>query len=91
MERIIGNQCHNGNIQNWGPNGIFLGEGRKFRYPITYRDSKGDKRKGWTLNSSIPDENLHGAYYAFGANELHVMNALEKILDLLESEYGLKI
>ncbi len=33
MEAIIGDECYNGNIQNWGPNGAFYGTGREFRYP----------------------------------------------------------
>jgi hypothetical protein len=47
LESIIGNECYNANIQNWGPNGVFEGEGREFRYPITFIDSDGkkDKRK----------------------------------------------
>ena len=31
---------------------------------------------------------LGNGYYAFGSNELHVMEALIKILDFLEEEYG---
>ncbi len=34
LENIIGNECYNANIQNWGPNGVFEGDGREFRYPM---------------------------------------------------------
>lgn len=42
MESIIGNRCYNGNIQNWGAGGEWLGEGREFRYSIIFleKDSK---------------------------------------------------
>jgi hypothetical protein len=35
LERIIGNETYNGNIQNWGPGGEYYGEGREFRYPLS--------------------------------------------------------
>ena len=38
LESIVANSCYNANIQNWGPNGAFYGEGRSFRYPITFTD-----------------------------------------------------
>jgi hypothetical protein len=50
LENIIGNECYNANIQNWGPNGVFEGEGREFRYPITFIDSRGNKVK-----TKLPD------------------------------------
>ena len=33
LETIIGSQCYNGNIQNYGPYGVWEGEGRGYRYP----------------------------------------------------------
>lgn len=38
-----------------------------------------------------PTETLRGGYYACGANELHILHALDKVLDYLESEHGLNI
>jgi hypothetical protein len=84
LESIIGNECYNANIQNWGPEGVFEGEGREFRYPVTFRDQEGNKFKKRCVNNDLPDETLLGGYYAFGANELHVVAALNKILDYLE-------
>ncbi len=46
LESIVANSCYNANIQNWGPNGAFYGEGRSFRYPITFTHTDGQKRKG---------------------------------------------
>lgn len=33
MERIIGSECYNGNVQNYSAWGVWEGEGRSFRYP----------------------------------------------------------
>ncbi|MBZ9755261.1 hypothetical protein LB524_08180 [Mesorhizobium sp. ESP6-5] len=53
FESIIGNECYNANIQNWGPGGVFQGEGREFRYPITFRDEEGTK-----IKKRYVDENM---------------------------------
>lgn len=39
MEAIIGSECYNSNIQNYGAWGVWEGEGRSFRYPVTYTKS----------------------------------------------------
>lgn len=36
MEAIIGQECYNGNIQNYSSLGEWDGEGRSFRYPVTF-------------------------------------------------------
>ncbi|MCQ4254569.1 hypothetical protein [Stutzerimonas stutzeri] len=91
MESILGNECYNAHIQNYGPNGVREAAGRSFRYPITLRSSDGSKIK--TSESIIPatvsDEMIRSGYYAFGANQLDVMAALEKILQHLEENHGL--
>lgn len=90
FESMIGNSCYNGNIQNWGPGGEWEGEGREFRYPITFIGGSGQKIKRHnTFSSEITDTMLRNGYYAFGANELHIMHALGKVLDFLEEEYGI--
>lgn len=91
LENIVGNQCFNGNIQNWGPNGIFEGEGREFRYPVTFVDKNGNKIKRRTSGSDLSPEILINGYYAFGANELHIAKALDEVLKYLEREHGLKL
>lgn len=88
MESIIGNECYNSNIQNWGPHGVFEGSGREFRYPVTFRNEEGEKIKRRKVDAEISSNMLHGGYYAFGANELHIMAGLSRILDFLEAEYG---
>lgn len=35
LAKIVGNEFYNGSIQNWGPGGVFEGEGRSFRYKLT--------------------------------------------------------
>jgi hypothetical protein len=89
LESIIGSSCYNGNIQNWGPGGEWEGEGRDFRYPITFVNANGQKIKVRNPASiTIKDTMLGTGHYAFGSNELHIMEALQSILDYLESEYG---
>lgn len=91
LEKLIGNQCYNANIQNWGPGGVFEGEGREFRYPITFRTSAGKKLKTNLVDDSLSLDTILGGYYAFGANELHIMVGLEALLQYLEKHFGLKI
>lgn len=90
MESIIGNSCYNGNIQNWGPGGEWYGEGREFRYPITFLDDGANKDKCWRTDSGMSLQRMRTGYYAFGANRLHIIQALEHILSKLEREYGFR-
>jgi hypothetical protein len=41
LEEIIGHEFYNAKIQNWGPGGVFEGEGRELRYPVTFHDEVG--------------------------------------------------
>jgi len=91
LEDIIGNECYNGNIQNWGPNGTFLGEGRSFRYPITFNASDGSKVKKRSIDLSLPANVSKTGYYAFGANKLNIIRALDGVIEHLENEYGLEL
>jgi hypothetical protein len=91
LENIIGNECYNANIQNWGPYGVFEGEGREFRYPITFVDRQGNKEKYWRTDGSIPAEVAITGYYAFGANQLLIIRALDMIVEYLEQHHSLKL
>jgi hypothetical protein len=92
LERIVGNQTYNAKIQNWGPNGTFLGEGREYRYPVTVMDSQGRRRKIYDkIDAAVSMEELRSAYYGFGANNLHIGLALQKVLAYLEENYGLDV
>ncbi|WP_298433366.1 hypothetical protein [uncultured Jannaschia sp.] len=92
LEHLIGKNCYNGNIQNWGPGGVYEGEGRGFRYPLTMIDENGDKRRRkYPPASDVPPEMLATGYYAFGANRLHIIDALDEVLRHLETDYGLKL
>lgn len=90
MEAIIGNRCYNGNIQNWGAGGEWLGEGREFRYPITFLEKDLKKEKSWRSDPSMPIQKMRTGYYAFGANRLYIIQALEKIIENLEEKYQFK-
>jgi len=91
LESLVGSECYNGNIQNWGPNGTFEGEGRDFRYPITFVDESGNKIKRRYTDLSLPVSIAVTGYYAFGANQLHIMRGLNRVLEFLENRYELKL
>lgn len=89
LEQIVGNECYNGNIQNYGSWGELESEGRQFRYPIKFYKDSGESKK-WTVSPDIPSEELITGYYAFGANELNIYRALFKVVLHLREKYGLK-
>jgi len=91
LEDLIGSNCYNGNIQNWGPNGAFYGEGRSFRYPLTTIDGEGEKRKTTYPAPFLAPSVLSTGYYAFGANRLHIVTALDEVLRYLEKNHDLKL
>ncbi len=88
LESIIGQECYNGNIQNYGPGGEWEGEGRSFRYPVTFNVDEEETVKRKTVNFDIAAEELVSGRYAFGANELNIYRGLIKVLDYLREEYG---
>lgn len=90
MEDIIASECYNGNIQNYGPGGLWEGEGRSFRYPTTFLCGDEKVKRRGRSDDLKPEELLTGAY-KFGANELSIFRALVKIVDMLESDYNLKV
>lgn len=90
MESIIGDECYNDNIQNYSSWGVWEGEGRSFRYPVTVlRNCETEKRR--TRFDDLQPEELITGHYRFGANELSIYRALVKIIDMLEADYGLKV
>ncbi|WKK88194.1 hypothetical protein QY917_10030 [Diaphorobacter sp. C33] len=93
LESILGGECYNGNIQNYGPGGAREADGRSFRYPLMVRLEDGTKQKirASSIPDSVPDNALRSGYYAFGANQLDVMSALERMLTYLEKNHGLQL
>lgn len=74
-----------------GPGGVYEGEGRDFRYPLTLVDRDGNKSKArYKANYDEPNVLANG-YYAFGANRLHIIKALDDVLSYLKQHHGLKI
>lgn len=90
IENIIGSECYNGNIQNYGSWGELESEGRSFRYPVKFYDGENEYKRR-TVPRDIPAEQLISGYYPFGANELNIYRALHKVLKYLETEHGLKL
>jgi hypothetical protein len=91
LEGIIGNEFYNAKIQNWGPGGVFEGEGREFRYPIVFRDKEGKTTKTWSVGPEISDASLMTGCYRLGGNELSVMRAVDSIITYFEKNYGLDV
>lgn len=101
LEHTIGSECYNGNIQNFGPGGVWEGEGRSFRYPVTFTNKKGMKEKyrgklprtestsGEIAQCVLGEERYQSAYYAFGANNLHILRALDLCLKSMEQRFGI--
>lgn len=93
LESILGSECYNASIQNYGPGGIREADGRAFRYPLVVRinDQEKQKIRDYCVPDEISDEALRSGYYSFGANQLDVMTALERMLRHLEEHHGLVI
>ena len=90
MESIIGNECYNQNIQNYGPGGIWEGEGRSFRYPVTFIVDKTDDKR-WNVSSVVDTETLMTGRYKFGSNELNIFRALAKVVEMLQTDYDFRL
>lgn len=92
LEPLVGTNCHKPNIQNWGPGGVYEGEGRDLHYPLTMIDKRGeDRRREFPPATDVAPEMLATGYYAFGANRLHIIKALDDVLRHLETHHGLKL
>jgi hypothetical protein len=91
LESIVGNEFFNATTQNRGAGGVFLGEGREIRYPITFTDKMGKSTKRWSTSADLSADVLMTGRYICGVNHLHIMKALDKVLQYLEQEHGLKI
>ncbi|MGH6979480.1 MAG: hypothetical protein ACRED4_09345 [Brevundimonas sp.] len=88
MEEILGSECYNANIQNYSNWGVWEGEGRSFRYPVTYLRAGGEEKRRSRTSDLAPDELITG-HYRFGANEVGVMRALVRVIEMLRDDYGL--
>ena len=92
LAELVGGCCYNGNIQNYGPGGMYEGEGRSFQYSLTVTDKDGNERKfKRPTDASISPEELIYGHFKFGANQLSIVYAMDRVLAKLESDYGLKL
>ena len=101
VEYEIGSECYNGNIQNFGPGGEWEGEGRDYRYPVTFINQDGVKVKyretypftkkadGSYGYSHLGEKGYSSAYYAFGANHLYILRGIKHALELMEKRFGI--
>jgi hypothetical protein len=91
LEYLIGNECYNPNSYD----GWTGDEGREFRYPVHILANKEDteltKVRG-NIADRIPNvssDAIGTMKYKFGSNHLFVGEGIRKILEELESRYGL--
>jgi len=91
LEDIIGHEFYNAKIQNWGPGGVFEGEGRELRYPVTFHNKDGKTIKTKHVDASLPAETIMTGVYKVGQNELSIMRALDLMLAHLERKHGLNL
>jgi hypothetical protein len=91
LEDIIGHEFYNAKIQNWGPGGVFEGEGRGLRYPVTFHDKDGTTIKTKHVDASLSAETIMTGVYKVGQNELSIMRALDLVLTRLERKHGLNL
>lgn len=101
IEYEIGSECYNGNIQNFGPGGVWEGEGRGFRYPVRFINSDGvmAKYKGMLPYAKTSTGKMgycilgykyyNSVHYAFGANELYVLRGIKNALEKLEARFNI--
>ncbi|MFH1524742.1 MAG: hypothetical protein ABIF04_07230 [Chloroflexota bacterium] len=104
LESIIGDLCFGSFIQNYGPGGVLESEGRWIRYPVTFKTEeagliadgmevikvkkKDEVKTKYPCSKRIPEGMLLEGFYKFGANELHILKALDDILTRLEKKYN---
>jgi len=91
LEDIIGHEFYNAKIQNWGPGGVFEGEGRELRYPVTFHDKDGKTIKTKHVDANLPAGTIMTGGYKLGQNELRIMRALDLMLTHLERKHGLHL
>ncbi|MCH8544433.1 MAG: hypothetical protein LAT61_12750 [Alcanivorax sp.] len=101
IEYEIGSECYNGSIQNFGPGGEWEGEGRDFRYPVTFINSEGLKEKykgvlpftrtedGDFCHCLLGKKRYSSAFYAFGANQLYILRGVKNALEQIEKRFGI--
>lgn len=90
MEKIIGANCYNDNIQNRAY-GYLESTGRQFRYPVTFYTSDVTEEKRRERFDDLAPEVLITGHYKVGANELNIYRALVQIVDMLQADYGLQL
>lgn len=87
LEYLIGHQCFNPNSYD----GYTGEEGRTFRYPVVYinKNDTEVKTKAHVINCN--EKSIHTMCYKFGSNHLYIGDALIKVLQYLEENYGIDI
>lgn len=102
LEPEIGGRCYNSHIQNYGPGGVWKGAGRKIRYPVTYCEKDGSKRKfsgdrpiriirDSPLEVEYPSlkEEIDTVHYRFGSNEIYIYHGIKAVLEKIEEKFNM--
>lgn len=90
MEEIIASECYNGNIQNYSSWGVWDGEGRFFRYPVTFSSPLLEKKERH-IPAHLSTDDLILGKYKFGANHLYIYKALIKVIRHMEKKYEISL
>ena len=95
LEYMIGDQCYNPNSYD----GYTGDEGCSYRYPVyTYTDKSTDElvkirghvnSRSWDFYGTVTPDLVRGMRYKFGSNHLYIGEALYRVLEMLQTRYGL--
>src|SRR5215475_2409252 len=87
LENIIGAEVFNPHTRH-GPLG--RGAGCDYCYKVSFGQGK-QRRATARIGPEITDEDLFKGRYVFGANELYVFRALERVVRHFEETYRLRV
>ena len=87
IEYLIGSQCYN----PYSYNGWTGEEGQSYRYPVSYRQNRKDKKLTNTKYKieGLTEQQIHTMKYVFGSNHLFIGEGILKLLEELEKRYDL--
>lgn len=90
LERLVGGYTYNPKSAVRARDGEIVRWGRRFRYPLSYRDQSGKSLKAPPKDDWTPSEVL-SSHYTFGSNQFEIAIALEAVLSYLEEQHGLDL
>ena len=89
LEEKIGNSCYNPNsYDGWREE-----YGAEFRYPVWYKKSSNaeEEKTNWLIPVNLSPKMISSIYYKFGSNHLLIGSGLVRLLQMIETRYGISI